>query len=64
MNKCPCLVVRGISDYADTHRNKLLQPYAACVATACGKELLNIMLRQEVVDTLTVADVITHRPTP
>lgn len=36
----PCVVVRGICDYADSHRNKWWQPYAAATASACAKELL------------------------
>ncbi|RSL89723.1 hypothetical protein CEP51_001053 [Fusarium floridanum] len=39
----PCLVVRGISDYADSHKNNLWQGYAAAVAAACAKELLTIL---------------------
>ncbi|KAJ1334031.1 adenosylhomocysteine nucleosidase [Microdochium nivale] len=34
------LVIRGICDYADSHKNKEWQPYAAAVAAACAKELL------------------------
>lgn len=34
MNNFPCLVIRGICDYADTHKNKRWQPYAAAVAAA------------------------------
>ncbi|OQD63020.1 hypothetical protein PENPOL_c010G05213 [Penicillium polonicum] len=36
----PCLVIRGICDYADSHKNKIWQPYAATVAAAYAKELL------------------------
>jgi nucleoside phosphorylase len=36
----PCLVIRGISDYADSHKNKNWQPYAAAAAAAYTKELL------------------------
>jgi nucleoside phosphorylase len=41
MNNFPCLVIRGISDYADSHKNKAWQPYAAATAAACGKEILS-----------------------
>ncbi|KAF5017123.1 hypothetical protein F66182_10992, partial [Fusarium sp. NRRL 66182] len=34
MNEFPCLVIRGICDYADSHKNKKWQPYAAGVAAA------------------------------
>ncbi|KAH8126593.1 purine and uridine phosphorylase [Trichoderma asperelloides] len=40
MDIFPCLVVRGICDYADSHKNKRWQPYAAAVAAACAKEIL------------------------
>ena len=40
MNSFPCLVVRGICDYADSHKNKKWQGYAAAVAAALTKELL------------------------
>jgi hypothetical protein len=40
MNSFPCLVIRGICDYADSHKNKDWQGYAAAVAAAYSKELL------------------------
>ncbi|KAL4877445.1 nucleoside phosphorylase domain-containing protein [Aspergillus karnatakaensis] len=40
MDIFPCLVVRGICDYADSHKNKQWQGYAAAVAAAYTKELL------------------------
>lgn len=40
MNDFPCLVVRGICDYSDTHKNKAWQGYAAMVAAAYAKNLL------------------------
>ncbi|KAL9088207.1 MAG: hypothetical protein Q9165_006334 [Trypethelium subeluteriae] len=40
MNNFPCLVIRGICDYADSHKNKRWQPYAAVAAAAYAKELL------------------------
>ncbi|PWY94661.1 purine and uridine phosphorylase [Aspergillus sclerotioniger CBS 115572] len=40
MNNFPCLIIRGISDYADSHRTKDWQGYAAATAAAYAKELL------------------------
>ncbi|GAW25116.1 hypothetical protein SAMD00023353_0104940 [Rosellinia necatrix] len=40
MNHFPCLVVRGICDYSDSHKNKEWQGYAAMAATAYAKDLL------------------------
>ncbi|PLB49766.1 WD40 repeat-like protein [Aspergillus steynii IBT 23096] len=41
MNEFPAVVIRGISDYADSHKNDTWQPYAAACAAACAKELLS-----------------------
>ncbi|KAF4916527.1 Ankyrin repeat and KH domain-containing protein mask [Colletotrichum fructicola] len=40
MNHFPCLVVRGICDYSDTHKNKSWQGFASMVAAAYAKDLL------------------------
>ncbi|KAF2678090.1 purine and uridine phosphorylase [Lentithecium fluviatile CBS 122367] len=40
MEEHPCIVIRGICDYADSHKNKGWQNYAAATAAACAKELL------------------------
>ncbi|GKZ26323.1 hypothetical protein AbraIFM66951_002245 [Aspergillus brasiliensis] len=41
VNSFPCLVIRGICDYADSHKNKIWQKYAAAVAAAYAKLLLS-----------------------
>ncbi|KAK2757749.1 hypothetical protein CKAH01_16996 [Colletotrichum kahawae] len=43
MNSFPCLVIRGVCDYADTHKNDRWQNYAAIVAAAYAKELLSVI---------------------
>ncbi|KAL1618919.1 hypothetical protein SLS54_007035 [Diplodia seriata] len=40
MNSFPCIVIRGISDYSDSHKNDHWQRYAAATAAAFAKELL------------------------
>lgn len=40
MNHFPCLIIRGICDYSDTHANKEWQGYAAMTAAAYAKDLL------------------------
>jgi nucleoside phosphorylase len=40
MNQFPCLVIRGICDYSDSHKNKEWQGYAAMAAAAYAKDLL------------------------
>ena len=48
MDSFPCLVIRGICDYADSHKNRTWQPYAAATAAAYAKELLSIIPPAEV----------------
>jgi nucleoside phosphorylase len=48
MNDFPCIVIRGICDYADSHKNKDWQEHAAAVAAAFAKELLSVVPAQEV----------------
>jgi nucleoside phosphorylase len=48
MNTFPCVVIRGICDYADSHKNDVWQKYAAATAAAFGKELLSYVDAQEV----------------
>lgn len=43
VNVIPCLVIRGICDYADSHKNKLWQEYAAATAAAYSKLLLSVV---------------------
>ncbi|KAK5988504.1 Vegetative incompatibility protein HET-E-1 [Cladobotryum mycophilum] len=40
MNHFPCLVIRGICDYSDSHKNKKWQGYTVIAATAYAKDLL------------------------
>jgi nucleoside phosphorylase len=40
MNHFPCLVIRGICDYSDSHKSKEWQGYAAIAAAAYAKDLL------------------------
>jgi len=51
-----CIVVRGICDYADSHKNKTWQPYAAATAAAYAKELLYTVPAAEAAQTTTAAD--------
>ena len=48
MDDFPCLVIRGICDYADSHKNKRWQPYAAATAAAYAKELLSVIPAHEI----------------
>ncbi|KAK0610673.1 hypothetical protein B0T17DRAFT_512158 [Bombardia bombarda] len=56
MNSFPCLVVRGICDYADSHKNKKWQEYAAATAAAYAKELVLTIPPKEVLRSQTAAE--------
>ncbi|UKZ46319.1 hypothetical protein TrVGV298_000520 [Trichoderma virens] len=48
MNNFPCIIIRGICDYADSHKNNVWQEHAAAVAAAFAKELLGYVQTSEV----------------
>lgn len=43
MDQLPCLVIRGICDYCDSHKHKQWQGYAALTAAAYTKTLLSVV---------------------
>ena len=51
MDNFPCLVIRGICDYADSYKNKIWQPYVAATAAAFARALLGLFDEQEVIKT-------------
>lgn len=48
MNDLRCLVIRGICDYADSHKNDDWHNYAALVAAAYARELLLVLRKVHV----------------
>ena len=56
MDNFPCLVIRGICDYADSHKNKRWQDYAAATAAAYAKELLLCIPGHEIGGTRTALE--------
>lgn len=58
MNHFPCLVVRGICDYADTHKNQDWQGFAAMMAAAYATDLLQQVASQRVEAERRIADII------
>ncbi|SCV35431.1 related to ankyrin [Fusarium fujikuroi] len=58
MNHFPCLVIRGICDYSDSHKNKQWQGFAAMMAAAYAKDLLHqippnqVQAEKKIIDTL------------
>ncbi|KAB8255441.1 hypothetical protein BDV32DRAFT_130723 [Aspergillus pseudonomiae] len=59
MDEIPCLIVRGICDYADTHKQDIWHYYAAAVAAAYCKALLRKVDHQEVEETTSIKALIT-----
>ena len=53
MNDFPCVVIRGICDYSDSHKNDAWQGYAAVTAASYAKELLNVIAKYDVARTQT-----------
>jgi nucleoside phosphorylase len=41
-DEVPCIVVKGICDYADSHKNKRWQNFAAATAAAAMKAILEL----------------------
>jgi nucleoside phosphorylase len=58
MNDFPCLVIRGICDYADSQKNKDWQEYAAAIAAAYAKELLECVQTSDVDGERPVKDIL------
>uniref|UniRef100_A0A8H7K8A9 Nucleoside phosphorylase domain-containing protein n=1 Tax=Bionectria ochroleuca TaxID=29856 RepID=A0A8H7K8A9_BIOOC len=51
MDTLPCLIIRGICDYSDSHKSKEWQRYAAATAAAYARELLEISpVNQQIVN--------------
>ncbi|PON26682.1 hypothetical protein TGAM01_v204183 [Trichoderma gamsii] len=58
MNNFPCMVIRGICDYADSHKNDAWQEHAAAVAAAFAKELLEYVQPSDVNGERPVKDIV------
>ncbi|RYP73672.1 hypothetical protein DL769_004182 [Monosporascus sp. CRB-8-3] len=58
MNHFPYLVIRGICDYADSHKNNRWQRYASATAAALGKELLGYVPAGELQKTRRAAELL------
>ena len=62
MNSTPCLVIRGISDYADSHKREdhAWHGYAAAAAAAFAKEFINTIPSSGLNSMLTVAQALAN----
>ncbi|KAJ5117910.1 Pfs NACHT and Ankyrin domain protein [Penicillium atrosanguineum] len=58
MNHFPCLVIRGICDYADSHKNDRWQRYASATAATYAKEFLAYVPAAEVQETKRALEVL------
>ncbi|KAM0078874.1 hypothetical protein ACKRZS_008740 [Fusarium odoratissimum] len=56
----PCIIIRGICDYADSHKNKDWQEHAAAVAAAFAKEFLQYIQPGDVDTQRPVRDIISQ----
>ena len=57
MNSFPCLIIRGICDYADSHKNDRWQRYAAATAAAYAKEFLGVIPGEDLEKTRKAAEI-------
>ncbi|KAL5362939.1 nucleoside phosphorylase domain-containing protein [Aspergillus floccosus] len=60
MNHFPCLVIRGICDYSDSHKNEDWQGYAAMTAAMYAKELLTRIAPKRVEAEKSAAEILSH----
>lgn len=60
----PCLVIRGIRDYADSHKNDRWQPYASATAAAFAKELLSYLSPKRLEATVPLSELISRMYRP
>ena len=58
MNSFPCVVIRGICDYADEHKNDVWQKYSAATAAAFAKEFLGYIDAGEVALSRKIEDIL------
>jgi nucleoside phosphorylase len=58
MNSFPCLVIRGICDYSDSHKSKEWQGYAAMAAAAYAKDILSVIPPSKVEEERKLRDVV------
>ncbi|KAL4930372.1 uncharacterized protein BDV17DRAFT_46031 [Aspergillus undulatus] len=58
MDHFPCLVIRGICDYADDSKSDEWQPFAAVSAADYAKELLEIVSQLQVEEMCPVSEVV------
>ncbi|KAF5984143.1 hypothetical protein FBULB1_3438 [Fusarium bulbicola] len=58
VDKFPCLVIRGMCDYADSHKNDQWQRYAASTAAAFAVELLGYVPERQLKESPRVLEIL------
>lgn len=48
MNRFPCLIIRGICNYSDTHKNDKWQGYASLIAAAYARDVIRRLIPEQV----------------
>ncbi|CAI4212055.1 unnamed protein product [Parascedosporium putredinis] len=61
MNHFPCLIIRGICDYSDSHKNKEWQGFAAMMAAAYATDLLRQIAPGRVEGERKIGDILSGR---
>ncbi|KAF3391660.1 hypothetical protein F1880_007668 [Penicillium rolfsii] len=61
MNQFPCLVIRGICDYSDSHKNNEWQGYAAMTAAAYARDLLYRILPTKIEEAKKICDILSEQ---
>ncbi|KAH7463994.1 hypothetical protein FOMA001_g17758 [Fusarium oxysporum f. sp. matthiolae] len=57
----PCIVIKGACDYADSHKSKVWQRYAAATAAACAKAFLSFWVPSSTQDQGQIASAVRQR---
>jgi nucleoside phosphorylase len=60
----PCIVIRGISDYSDSHKNASWKGHAALAAAALARDLLSVLPSRQVNDILDPGYLFDRGPRP
>ncbi|KAM6540333.1 hypothetical protein FALCPG4_002051 [Fusarium falciforme] len=46
-DELPCIIIKGVCDYADSHKNKKWRPFAAATAASATKALLSCYIKTD-----------------
>jgi nucleoside phosphorylase len=60
-DEIPCMLVKGLCDYADSHKNKDWQDYAAATAASVARAIIDRYMVDNVVSSVINDEVESHR---